>query len=144
MLCGCGASTVVRPTPGTVHPVSGANSLIDALTARCGAVPTAHYALGHESSGTLIGNPEPLAISMTEGSSIVLSAQFNQRHLGPFDVASGGLRIRCSVVVDGPGGGPAAVLTADAPGVATVSTSTDDCNACAIIPLDARITVAKQ
>ena len=104
----------------------------------------AHYVLGHESSGSLIGNPQPLAISMTEGSSIVLSAQFNQRHLGPFDVAGGGLRIRCGVVVDGPEGGPAAVLTADAPGVATVSTSTDDCSACAVIPLDARITVVKQ
>ena len=104
----------------------------------------AHYVLGHESSGSLIGNPQPLAISMTEGSSIVLSAQFNQRHLGPFDVAGGGLRIRCGVVVDGPEGGPAAVLTAVAPGVATVSTSTDDCSACAVIPLDARITVVKQ
>jgi len=78
---------------------------------------------------------------MTEGSSIVLSAQLDQRHLGPLAVAGGGLRIRCSVDVDGPEGGPAAVLVAGSPGVATVSTSTDDCSACAIIPLDARITV---
>ena len=144
MLCGCGASTVVQPTPGTGHPVPGGSALIDALTTRCGALPPARYALGHESSGSLIGNPQPLAISMTAGSSIVLSAQFNQRHLGPFDVASGDLRIRCSVDLDGPEGGPAAVLTAAAPGVATVSASTDDCSACANIPLDARITVVKQ
>jgi len=92
----------------------------------------------------MIGNPRPLAISMTEGSSIALSAQFNQRHLGPFDVVSGGLRISCSVDVPGPEGGPAAVLTAESPGVALVSTSTDDCSACAIIPLNARITVVNK
>ena len=81
---------------------------------------------------------------MTEGSSIVLSAQLDQRHLGPLAVAGGGLRIRCSVDVDGPEGGPAAVLVAGSPGVATVSTSTDDCSACAIIPLHARVTVVER
>jgi len=144
MLCGCSASTVVQPAPVTSHSVSGSNALIDALGTHCGAVPTARFALGHESSGSMIGNPQPLAIAMAEGSSIALSAQFNQRHLGPFAVVNGGLRIRCSVNVTGPEGGPAAVLTAESPGVALVSTSTDDCSACAIIPLDARITVVKK
>lgn len=118
--------------------------MIAALGARCGALPTARYALGHESSGSLVGNPEPLAVTMADGSSIVVSAQFNQRHLGPFAVTGGGLRIRCSVDVAGSEGGPAALLTARSPGVTSVSTSTDDCSACAIIPLDARVTIERQ
>jgi hypothetical protein len=80
---------------------------------------------------------------MVQGTSIVLSAQFDQRHLGPFDIVSGGVRVACSVDAAGAGGGPAAVLVATSPGTALVSTTTDDCSACAIIPLFARITIAK-
>jgi len=144
LLCGCGASAVVRPTPSTSHQGPGGNALITALETHCGAVPTARFSLGRETAGPLIGNTQPLAVTMTDGSSIVLSARFDQRHLGPFDIVGGGLGIRCMVEVTGPEGGPAAVLTARSPGVASVSTSTDDCSACAVIPLSARITVVGQ
>jgi hypothetical protein len=74
----------------------------------------------------------------------VLSVQFSQRYFGPFDVVSGGVQIKCSVDTAGSRGGRAAVLLALKPGIAVVTTSTDECSACANIPVFARIEVTKR
>ena len=134
---------MVRSPRGSSHVVPTTRGPMDELASRCGPIPAASYTLGHESSGSLVGNPTPLAIAVAQGGKFALSAQYNQRHLGPFTVVSGGVRIDCSVDSAGAEGGPAAVLLALKPGTAVVSASTDDCSACAIIPVYARITITK-
>ena len=142
-LCGCSTPSATTANPSApTNAAAGAPSLT-ALVSHCGDGPARRYELGGAQIGAVSGNPKPVAISLTEGSSVTIWAHFAQRHLGPFRITGGSeVRVVCGVNVPGPGGGPAEIVKARTPGTVIVSTTTDDCGRCAVLGFSAEIAIA--
>ncbi len=138
-----GSATTTTGTGASASGGAGGPTSLDSLMSRCGPVPSARYLLGGGGAGGITqGNPDPVIIDVTTGSRFAVWGHFADRHLGPVQVTGTGLDDLCNVDTNGSGGGPAAIFEARSPGVVTISTSTDDCAACAGFTLVARVTVA--
>jgi hypothetical protein len=115
---------------------------LQALAARCGALPNAQYRLGSDGiSGNEPGNAYPLRVEVPLGSAFVVWARYAQRHLAPFRVTGTVIRLTCGVTTAGQRGGPAAVFRAVQVGQASVHTAADDCARCDNRPVIAVVSV---
>jgi len=140
-VCGCSdpSATVANPSAPTTAAAGGPS--LTALVSHCGDGPSRRSELGGPQIGSVSGNPKPVAISLSEGSRVTIWAHFAQRHLGAFRITGSEVRVVCGVNVPGPGGGPADIVMALSPGTVIVSTTTDDCDRCAILPFSAKVTI---
>jgi hypothetical protein len=150
LFCGCGGVTNVQVPLRRSQAVPTQSQVRGALSRQCGRVPSRMFALGSESPealsnsgpGPMAGNPKAATLTMELGTELVLWAHLGTEHLGAFATFTGSsVHIQCQINVVGQGGGPAAVIATSGPGTTLVTTETNSCGQCAILPFDAKITV---